>query len=30
MENATCNMNGIIWLFWNQDMECKVLDQDDQ
>lgn len=30
MENAYCNLNGKIWIFWNQDVDCKVLDSDDQ
>ncbi|KAM3218187.1 hypothetical protein P3L10_022717 [Capsicum annuum] len=30
MYNASCNVNAKIWLFWNQDVDCKVLDQDDQ
>ncbi|KAG5605800.1 hypothetical protein H5410_027292 [Solanum commersonii] len=30
MDHAMSNCNGKIWLFWNLDVECKVLDEDDQ
>lgn len=30
MDSAICNSNSKIWLFWNQDIECNILDHDDQ
>ncbi|KAG5580304.1 hypothetical protein H5410_050931 [Solanum commersonii] len=30
MDHAMSNCNGKIWLFWNLDIGCKVLDEDDQ
>ncbi|KAG5606182.1 hypothetical protein H5410_027674 [Solanum commersonii] len=30
MDKATCNQNGKIWLLWNQEVECKVLESNDQ
>ena len=28
--NALCNNNGKIWLFWTNDMECDILEIHDQ
>ncbi|KAG5605830.1 hypothetical protein H5410_027322 [Solanum commersonii] len=30
MEQAYCNNNGKIWLFWNSDMTCNILEAEDQ
>ncbi|XP_047264380.1 uncharacterized protein LOC124896702 [Capsicum annuum] len=30
MNEATRNPNGKIWIFWTQDVSCKVLESDDQ
>ncbi|KAG5595834.1 hypothetical protein H5410_037066 [Solanum commersonii] len=30
MDSAACNSNGKIWLFWNTEMNCDVLEIDDQ
>ncbi|KAH0712277.1 hypothetical protein KY289_008236 [Solanum tuberosum] len=30
MDYAMSNCNGKIWLFWNLDIDCKILDEDDQ
>ncbi|KAG5586530.1 hypothetical protein H5410_046964 [Solanum commersonii] len=30
MDNATSYSNNKIWLFWNQDVDCTILDQDEQ
>ncbi|XP_049399720.1 uncharacterized protein LOC125863746 [Solanum stenotomum] len=30
MDNAISNVNGKIWLFWINDIACKVLETDDQ
>ncbi|KAH0709402.1 hypothetical protein KY284_010829 [Solanum tuberosum] len=30
MEQAYCNNNGKIWLFWNSDMKCNILEVEDQ
>ena len=30
MDNALCNNNGKIWLFWTNDMECDILEIHDQ
>ncbi|KAH0639245.1 hypothetical protein KY290_036523 [Solanum tuberosum] len=30
MDHAMSNCNGKIWLFWNLDVDCKVLDEDEQ
>ncbi|KAK4733751.1 hypothetical protein R3W88_008012 [Solanum pinnatisectum] len=29
MEHAMSNCNGKIWLFWNLDIDCKVIDEDE-
>ncbi|KAG5598989.1 hypothetical protein H5410_030359 [Solanum commersonii] len=30
MEHAVSNCNGKIWLFWNIDIDCVVLEEDEQ
>ncbi|KAK4733781.1 hypothetical protein R3W88_008042 [Solanum pinnatisectum] len=30
MEQAVSNGNGKIWLFWSKDIDCVVLEEDDQ
>ncbi|TMX04544.1 hypothetical protein EJD97_007651, partial [Solanum chilense] len=30
MENATSNCNGKIWVFWSNDIDCNILDEDEQ
>ncbi|KAG5568244.1 hypothetical protein H5410_064739 [Solanum commersonii] len=30
MEHAVSNRNGKIWLFWNKDIDCVVIEEDDQ
>jgi len=30
MDHATSNINGKIWLFWNTDIVCTVLETDEQ
>ena len=30
MENAISNCNGIIWVFWSNDINCNILDEDEQ
>ncbi|TMX00200.1 hypothetical protein EJD97_001201, partial [Solanum chilense] len=30
MDNATSNCNGKIWVFWNTDVDCNILDEDEQ
>ncbi|KAM3285381.1 hypothetical protein P3S67_024180 [Capsicum chacoense] len=30
MDKAYCNLNGKIWIFWSQNIDCTVLDSDDQ
>lgn len=30
MDKATCNKNGRIWLLQNQEVECKVLESDEE
>lgn len=30
MDKATCNKNGKIWLFQNQEVECKVFESDEE
>ncbi|KAG5604805.1 hypothetical protein H5410_026297 [Solanum commersonii] len=30
MDHATSNINGKIWLFWNTDISCTVLEADEQ
>ncbi|XP_015161044.1 uncharacterized protein [Solanum tuberosum] len=30
MDHATSNCNGKIWLFWNLEVDCKVLEEDEQ
>ena len=30
MDNATSNCNGKIWVFWSSDVDCNILDEDEQ
>nr|XP_019067280.1 uncharacterized protein LOC109119268 [Solanum lycopersicum] len=30
MDNATSNCNDKIWVFWNSDIDCNILDEDEQ
>lgn len=30
IDKAYYNQNGAIWIFWTNDMDCKILDTDDQ
>ena len=30
MDNATSNCNSKIWVFWNSDIDCNILDEDEQ
>ena len=30
MENATSNYNGKIWVFWSSDLDCNILNEDEQ
>ena len=30
MENATSNCNGKIWVFWSNDIDCNILDEEEQ
>ena len=29
MDNATTNCNGKIWVFWSNDVDCNILDEDE-
>ncbi|KAK6773761.1 hypothetical protein RDI58_028999 [Solanum bulbocastanum] len=29
MEQAVSNCNGKIWVFWNKDIDCAVLEEDE-
>ena len=28
MDNATSNSNSKIWVFWNSDVDCNILDEE--
>ena len=30
MDNAISNCNSKIWVFWNSDIDCNILDEDEQ
>lgn len=30
MDNAVCNPNGKIWLFWTSDYTCNIMENDEQ
>ncbi|XP_069145909.1 uncharacterized protein [Solanum lycopersicum] len=30
MDNASSNCNSKIWVFWNSDIDCNILDEDEQ
>ena len=30
MDNAISNYNGKIWVFWSSDIDCNILDEDEQ